>query len=188
MAAASVGGVTRAARASVSSYRWLPWGNHSVKHILLVDDEEAVCWSLQRALGREGHSVAVAASAEQAFALLNQQRPDVVVLDVRLPGMDGLTALARLRRIAPDLPVIVVTAFGDLPTAVRAVEGGAFDYLAKPFDLQQAIECVNRALQRRPVPEAAPDVAESAAGPEEIIGRSPAMQNVFKRIALVASR
>jgi two-component system nitrogen regulation response regulator GlnG len=160
-----------------------------VKHILLVDDEEAVCWSLQRALGREGHSVAVAASAEQAFALLNQQRPDVVVLDVRLPGMDGLTALARLRRIAPDLPVIVVTAFGDLPTAVRAVEGDAFDYLAKPFDLHQAIECVNRALQRRPAPEMAASGPENvAAGPEEIVGRSPAMQNVFKRIALVASR
>jgi two-component system nitrogen regulation response regulator GlnG len=159
-----------------------------VKHILLVDDEEAVCWALQRALGREGHSVAVAASAEQAFALLNQQRPDAVVLDVRLPGMDGLTALARLRRIASDLPVIVVTAFGDLPTAVRAVEGGAFDYLAKPFDLHQAIECVNRALHRRPAPETAASIPENTAGPEEIVGRSPAMQNVFKRIALVASR
>ncbi|HEY7424424.1 MAG TPA: sigma-54 dependent transcriptional regulator [Gemmataceae bacterium] len=160
-----------------------------MKHILLVDDEEAVCWSLQRALGREGHSVSVAASAEQAFALLNQQRPDVMILDVRLPGMDGLTALARVRQIAADLPVIVVTAFGDLPTAVRAVEGGAFDYLAKPFDLHQAIECVNRALLHRPAPETAANVSENAAaGPEEIVGRSPAMQNVFKRIALVAPR
>ncbi|HEY7315447.1 MAG TPA: sigma-54 dependent transcriptional regulator [Gemmataceae bacterium] len=159
-----------------------------MKHILIVDDEEAVCWSLQRALQREGHSVSVAASAEQAFKLLDRQRPDVLVLDVRLPGMDGLTALARVRQMAPDLPVIVVTAFGDLPTAVRAVEGGAFDYLAKPFDLHQAIECINRALQRRPTPEAVPDVPENAGGPEEIVGRSAAMQNVFKRIALVASR
>ena len=159
-----------------------------MKHILIVDDEEAVCWSLQRALGREGHSVSVAASAEQAFALLARQRPDVLILDVRLPGMDGLTALGRVREMAPELPVIVVTAFGDLPTAVRAVEGGAFDYLAKPFDLQQAIECVNRALLRRPAPEAAAGAPEAAAGPEEIVGRSPAMQNVFKRIALVASR
>jgi two-component system nitrogen regulation response regulator GlnG len=102
--------------------------------------------------------------------------------------MDGLTALARVRQTVPDLPVIVVTAFGDLPTAVRAVEGGAFDYLAKPFDLHQAIECINRALQRRPTPEAVPDVPENSAGPEEIVGRSAAMQNVFKRIALVASR
>jgi two-component system nitrogen regulation response regulator GlnG len=159
-----------------------------MKHILIVDDEEAVCWSLQRALGREGHSVAVAASVEQAFALLSQQRPDVLILDVRLPGMDGLTALARVRQLMPDLPVIMVTAFGDLPTAVRAVEGGAFDYLAKPFDLQQAIECVHRALSRRPIPEPAPDSKGNAAGPEEIVGRSPAMQRVFKRIALVAPR
>jgi two-component system nitrogen regulation response regulator GlnG len=158
-----------------------------VKHILIVDDEEAVCWSLQRALGREGHTVSVAASAEQAFTLLDRQLPDVLVLDVRLPGMDGLTALARIREIAADLPVIVVTAFGDLPTAVRAVEGGAFDYLAKPFDLQQAIECVHRAFQRRPAPEAEPEAYPNS-GPEEIVGRSPAMQNVFKRIALVASR
>ena len=128
-----------------------------MKHILIVDDEEAVCWSLQRALGREGHSVSVAASAEQGLALLKRQRPDVLILDVRLPGMDGLTALTRIRQLMPDLPVIVVTAFGDLPTAVRAVEGGVFDYLAKPFDLQQAIDCVNRALQRRPAPEAAPE-------------------------------
>lgn len=159
-----------------------------MKHILIVDDEEAVCWSLQRALVREGHSVSVAASAEQAFTLLDQQRPDVLVLDVRLPGMDGLTALSRIRQLMPDLPVIVVTAFGDLPTAVRAVEGGAFDYLAKPFDLQQALDCVNRALQRRPTPETAPESNNTAAGPEEMVGRSPAMQNVYKRIALVASR
>ncbi|HEY7330268.1 MAG TPA: sigma-54 dependent transcriptional regulator [Gemmataceae bacterium] len=159
-----------------------------MKHILIVDDEEAVCWSLQRALTREGYFVATTASAEQAFALLNQQRPDVLILDVRLPGMDGLTALARFRQLVPDLPVIVVTAFGDLPTAVRAVEGGAFDYLAKPFDLQQAIECVHRALVRRPLSESASESNDSAAGPEEIVGRSPAMQNVFKRIALVAPR
>jgi two-component system, NtrC family, nitrogen regulation response regulator GlnG len=159
-----------------------------VKHILIVDDEEAVCWSLQRALGREGHSVAVAASAEQAFPLLHRQRPDVLILDVRLPGMDGLTALPRIRQLMPDLPVIVVTAFGDLPTAVRAVEGGAFEYLTKPFDLQQAIECVNRALLRRPTPDTAPESNGPVGGPEEIVGRSAAMQNVFKRIALVASR
>jgi two-component system nitrogen regulation response regulator GlnG len=132
--------------------------------------------------------VAATVSAEQAFLQLERQRPDVLILDVRLPGMDGLTALTRMRQLAPELPVIVVTAFGDLPTAVRAVESGAFDYLAKPFDLQQAIECVHRALLRRPAAENSAEAGDNAANPEEIVGRSLAMQNVFKRIALVASR
>ena len=157
-----------------------------MKHVLIIDDEEAVCWSLQRALSRDGHSVAVAASAEQGLALAKRQRPDVVVLDVRLPGMDGLTALGRLRESAGDVPVIVVTAFGDLPTAVRAVQEGAFEYLTKPFDLSQALDAVSRALTRRPQPPPPPDTP--AAEPEEIIGRGPAMQAVFKRIALVAPR
>jgi two-component system nitrogen regulation response regulator GlnG len=163
-----------------------------VKTILVVDDEQAVCWALERALTREGHRVAVAASAEQAFVLAERQRPDVVVLDVRLPGLDGLSALARLRQLSHDAPVIVVTAFGNLSTAVRAVEGGAFDYLAKPFDLDQALETIGRALQRRALQEQAPAengaTAAVLAGAEEIVGRSPAMQAVFKRIALVAPR
>jgi two-component system nitrogen regulation response regulator GlnG len=161
-----------------------------VSHILVVDDEEAVCWALKRALTQEGHQVAVAASAEEAFSRAAQQAPDAVILDVRLPGLDGLTALGRLRELSADAPVIVVTAFGNLSTAVRAVEGGAFDYLAKPFDLNQALDAVNRALQRRALPD---QVREGAApaepgSTEEIVGRSPGMQVVFKRIALVAPR
>src|SRR5205823_11010646 len=124
------------------TYPWI-----EMKHILIIDDEEAVCWALKRALTREGHDVAVAASAEEAFGLAARRRPDAVLLDVRLPGMDGLTALGRLQELTGDAPVLVMTAFGNLATAVRAVEGGAFDYLAKPFDLNQALEAVGRALQ-----------------------------------------
>src|SRR6185369_4581210 len=109
----------------------------TVKHVLIVDDEEAVCWALDRALRREGHEVAVAASAEQALAQVGRRRPDAILLDIRLPGMDGLTALGLLRDRLPGVPVIVVTAFGNLDTAVKAVEGGAFEYLTKPFDLSQ---------------------------------------------------
>ncbi len=159
-----------------------------MKHILIVDDEEAVCWALQRALSREGHAVAVAASAELAFKLIGQQKPDAIILDVRLPGIDGLTALPKIHQLAPDAAVIVVTAFGNLPTAVRAVEEGAFDYLAKPFDLSQALDAVSRALQRRPVQEAAAPPEGPEEAPQEMVGRSPAMQAVFKRIALVAPR
>jgi two-component system nitrogen regulation response regulator GlnG len=158
-----------------------------MKHILIIDDEEAVCWALQRALTRAGHSVAVAASAETGLDLAEKQRPDAVVLDVRLPGMDGLTALGRLHALAPELPVLIVTAFGDLPTAVKAVEGGAFDYLTKPFDLSQALSAVQRALNRPVAAESAATRPQLAAD-GEIVGRSPAMQAVFKRIALVAPR
>jgi two-component system nitrogen regulation response regulator GlnG len=159
-----------------------------VSHILVVDDEEAVCWTLERALRGEGHRVDVAASAEESLRLATARRPDAIILDVRLPGMDGLAALAQLRQLSDDAPVIVVTAFGNLATAVRAVEGGAFDYLTKPFDLDHALITVARALQRRALQTSAPAAAEPATPPEEIVGTSPAMQAVFKRIALVAPR
>jgi two-component system nitrogen regulation response regulator GlnG len=108
---------------------------------------------------------------------------------VRLPGLDGLSALTRLRELTDDAPVIVVTAFGNLTTAVRAVEGGAFDYLAKPFDLDQALEAVARALQAGAARDQSTGAAPAASlETEEFVGQSPAMQTVFKRIALVAPR
>ena len=124
----------------------------------------------------------VCPSAEKAIAAVRADAPDVVVLDVRLPGMDGLTALTRVRELAPECEVVVITAHGNLSTAVQAVEGGAFDYLTKPFDLSQAMDVVARALLRRS--RKAP--AERTVRTDEIVGRSPAMQTVFRRIALVA--
>jgi two-component system nitrogen regulation response regulator GlnG len=160
-----------------------------VTHILIVDDEEAVCWALAQALTGEGHSVVTAPSAEKAFEQVAQQKPDAIILDVRLPGMSGLSAMGRLRALTQDAPIIVVTAFGNLNSAVKAVEEGAFDYLAKPFDLDQALDAVSRALQRRSLQRKGTPAEEPAAtGQEEIIGASPAMQAVFKRIALVAPR
>jgi two-component system nitrogen regulation response regulator GlnG len=156
-------------------------------HILIVDDEEAVCWALERALKSQSHTVAVAPSAEEAFRRAAQHRPDAVILDVRLPGIDGLSALGKLRQLTHEAPVIIITAFGNLDTAVRAVEGGAFDYLAKPFDLDQALDAVARALRVLPSEPREP-VSEVAPQAQEIVGRSPALQLVFKRIALVAPR
>ena len=161
-----------------------------MSHILIVDDEEAVCWAMKKALGKLGHEVAVASSAEEAFRLAAKQIPDAIILDVRLPGLDGLSALGKLQELSNDAPIIVVTAFGNLSTAVRAVEGGAFDYLAKPFDLDQALDTVARALKRRElqqIPSEMP-IAESSEAPEEMVGASAGMQAVFKRIALVAPR
>jgi two-component system, NtrC family, nitrogen regulation response regulator GlnG len=159
--------------------------------ILIIDDEEPIAWALKRAFEREKYAVAVAASAEEGLAQARRQPPEVVFLDVRLPGMDGLSALGKLKEIAPRAAIIIITAHGNLNTAVKAVEGGAFDYLAKPFDLAVAIETAKRALTRgtsetaglRPPLAAANDIDTS---PDAIIGRSPVMQTVFKRIALVA--
>jgi two-component system nitrogen regulation response regulator GlnG len=165
-------------------------------HILIIDDEEPIAWALRRTFERHGHRVSVAATAEDGLAKAHKDPPDVVFLDVRLPGMDGLTALAELKTVAPAAAVVVITAHGNLSTAVKAVGGGAFDYLAKPFDLSQALDAAKRALTRfvgPAVPDgsasarpAQPDLQEHDSSPDAIVGRGPGMQTVFKRIALVA--
>lgn len=152
--------------------------------VLIIDDEEAICWGLERLLASEGFRVWTASSAEEGLETAAAQRPDLIILDVRLPGMDGLEALGRLRAAGMRSPVIVITAFGDLATAVSAMNQGAVDYLAKPFDLDQALDVVRRAVGGAKATDAAP--APSRESRAQLIGRSPAMQDVFKRIALAA--
>ncbi len=156
-----------------------------MSQILIVDDEVSICWAFRESLGDDGHDVAVASSAEEGLRIAESIAPDAVVLDVRLPGMDGLTAMRAFRdRIGPT-PIIIITAFGNLGTAVRSVENGAFDYLVKPFDLDEATAVVKRALQSRRAPDRVAR-AEDEAGPETLVGRSAAMHDLFKRIALAA--
>jgi two-component system nitrogen regulation response regulator GlnG len=157
-----------------------------LSHILIVDDEQSIGWGLSKLAEGLGHSAATAASAEQGLDAVRRRRPDVILLDVRLPGMDGLTAMEHFCRATGGAPIIVMTAYGELSTAVQAVRNGAFDYLTKPFDLDVAQRAIERALQhiQRP-PEPASRAAKDPAG--LIVGASPAMQEVFKRIALVAA-
>jgi len=157
-----------------------------MSHLLVVDDEQSICWGLAQ-LGRQmGHTVATAATAELAFDAARTHTPDAIVLDVRLPGMDGLTAMRHFRQALGDVPIIIVTAHGNLSTAVEAVRNGAFDYLVKPFDLDAAQRAIRRAIDSRKAPSgpAVNRLAEDPEGP--IVGVSPGMQEVFKRIALVA--
>ncbi len=156
-----------------------------MSHVLIVDDEESICWGLERLLTETGHEVSVAASAEEGLASVDRRPPDLVVLDVRLPGMDGLSAMRHFADHAGQVPIVVITAFGNLDVAVRAMQQGAFDYLPKPFDLEQAAAVIDRALAHRALPEARL-AAVPPGGGEELLGQSPAMQEVFKRIALVA--
>jgi two-component system nitrogen regulation response regulator GlnG len=165
-----------------------------MSHVLIVDDEPSICWGFRELLAEDGHEVSIASSAEEALDIASQTTPDAVVLDVRLPGRDGLSAIKDLRRRVGDAPIIIVTAFGNLETAVRAVEEGAYDYLAKPFDLEQAAEILRRALRRSAAPsrDSQAPVAKAADETEAalrgtLVGSSLAMQAVFKQIALVAA-
>jgi DNA-binding NtrC family response regulator len=156
-----------------------------MSNILIVDDEASICWAFRESLTDEGHRVEVASSAEEGLEIASASALDVVVLDVRLPGADGLSSMSAFRDRVGRAPIIVITAFGNLETAVKAMEGGAFDYLVKPFDLDQATAVVKRALERVPPRDSVtgPALASEA---DALIGSSPAMQELFKSIALVA--
>jgi two-component system, NtrC family, nitrogen regulation response regulator GlnG len=155
-------------------------------HLLIVDDEQSICWGLAKLAEQMGHSAVTAVSAEQGLAAAGKTRPDVIMLDVRLPGMDGLAAMQHFQKAAPGVPIVVMTAYGELSTAVAAVRNGAFDYLTKPFDLAVAQRAIESALihNARPAIEPARIPPKDPAG--LIVGASPPVQEVFKRIALVA--
>jgi two-component system nitrogen regulation response regulator GlnG len=154
-----------------------------MSRILIVDDEPAIGLSLGELLDDRGHSVKVAASVEEALEIGRRFTPEMILLDVRLPGRDGLSAIPDFRALAPTAPIVVMTAFGDLDTAVRAVEAGAAEYLVKPFDSAQVTSIVDRLLEQ----------AESTSVPAPplpsggMVGSSAAMQRVFARVALAAS-
>ena len=158
-----------------------------MSRILVVDDEESICWSFREFLTEEGHIVETAATAEEAVRLATARSFDAVVLDIRLPGMDGLSALPKIRERVGSAPIVIMTAFGDLDTAVRSVEARAFDYLIKPFDLDHASTVVRRALESSaaPRPEPKSDDAQPT-GDETLIGSSSAMQALFQAIAMAA--
>ncbi|MDG3005768.1 sigma-54-dependent transcriptional regulator [Paludisphaera mucosa] len=159
-----------------------------MSRVLIVDDEASICWAFGEYLGDLGHDVAVASTAEEGLDAARRGPFDAVVLDVRLPGMDGLSAMGAFRDRLGAAPIIIVTAFGSLDTAVRAMEAGAFDYLVKPFDLDQAGAVVQRALESGAGVREEPRPRGTGAGPHmRLVGSSPPMQALFKQIALVAA-
>jgi DNA-binding NtrC family response regulator len=155
--------------------------------ILVVDDEPSICWGFDRMLREEGYEVLTASSAEAGLKLAAQHPIALVLLDVRLPGEDGLTALPKFRDVTGNAPIVVMTAFGDLETAVRAVSQGASDYLTKPFPLEQAAKTCRQALRRSDA-RFSDNPSDSASAPSAspLVGSSPAMQQVFRQIAMVA--
>jgi len=163
-----------------------------MSRILVIDDEPAIGWSLRELLSDDGHAVEVAPTAAAGLAACRTFRPEALLLDVRLPDRDGLDALPEIQAAVPAATVVVMTAFGDLDTAVRALDAGAFDYLPKPFDLATVARIVRRAtaVDRPAAANAASAGARTAkqpAAPPRLIGRSLPMQTVFRQIALVAA-
>ncbi|GIX32778.1 MAG: nitrogen regulation protein NR(I) [Lysobacterales bacterium] len=149
----------------------------------LVEDEAALSRVLARALGEAGFRVRHFSRAEEALEALSARVPGLLLTDIRLPGRDGLSLLVEARRRAPSLPVIVMSAYADLPETVRAFEAGAFEVLPKPFDLDRAVELARRALTSERGSAAPQPVGELREG---LIGESAAMREVFRIIGRVA--
>jgi nitrogen regulation protein NR(I) len=156
--------------------------------ILLVEDDSGITDTLQRVLTEEGHEVAVEKRGDTGLARAGEETFNVVITDLKLPGVSGLEVVRQLHAAQPRLPIILVTAFGTTDTAIEATKFGAYDYLLKPFDIPRMIELVNKAAdsnRRQSEPVALGEPGESR---DALVGRSGAMQSIYKEIGRVASR
>lgn len=149
--------------------------------IWVVDDDRSIRWVLDKALQQADMDVETFESADSVIRQLGKQTPDAIITDIRMPGMDGFTLLKQIHSEHPELPVIIITAHSDLDSAVSAYEGGAFEYLPKPFDVDEAVALARRAVQHYRSEAANIEAGESVETPE-IIGEAPSMQEVFRAI------
>ena len=150
-----------------------------MKPVWIIDDDRSIRWVFEKALTRESISFKMFSSAQDALAALASAPPQVVVSDIRMPGSSGLDLLQQLKARHPSLPVIIMTAYSDLDSAVAAFQGGAFEYLPKPFDVDQAVALIRRAIEESLRQD---DVAEVVEETPEILGQAPSMQEVFRAI------
>ncbi len=166
--------VVETARAVVAGYK-----ADTMDEVWIVDDDQSIRWVLERALAKEGFRVRSFHEARDVIAALDDAVPKVLVSDIRMPGQSGIELLYQARQKRPAMPVIIMTAYSDLDSAVSAFQGGAFEYLPKPFDLSQAIELIRRAVSENDVLEDPPEVALKG---QDMLGQAPAMQEVFRAI------
>jgi two-component system nitrogen regulation response regulator GlnG len=153
-------------------------------NVWVVDDDRSIRWVLQKALELVEINVRVFENAADVLNELKNDTPDVLLSDIRMPGIDGLELLADIKQNIPDLPVIIMTAYSDLDSAVSVYEGGAFEYLPKPFDVDDAVDLVRRAIVHHK--EQQQTVEKPVVLAMEIIGEAPAMQEVFRSIGRLA--
>jgi two-component system nitrogen regulation response regulator GlnG len=162
----------------------------SDERILIADDEDGLRWVLEKGFRGAGYQVTAVKDGAAALREAESQPFDMILLDIRMPGIDGLTLLKQVRERRPDAQVVIMTAHGTMETAVQAMQDGAYDYLAKPFDLDEALLLAERALSARRLTQ---EVASLKAGLKEVwefgalVGRHPTMQEVYKTIGRVAA-
>ncbi|MBS7327969.1 MAG: nitrogen regulation protein NR(I) [Oxalobacter sp.] len=152
--------------------------------VWIVDDDESIRWVLERALSRENIPLRAFCNADEVLAAFETGRPQVLLSDIRMPGTSGLTLLEQAKQRFPGMPIIVMTAFSDLDSAVSAFQGGAFEYLAKPFDLGEVVDLVKRAIKES---EVKTEEESQVSRMPDIIGQAPAMQSIFRAIGKLSN-
>ena len=154
-----------------------------MKPVWIIDDDRSIRWVFEKALTRENIAFKTFSSADEALCALGSETPQLVVSDIRMPGESGLELLQQAKQRYPHMPVIIMTAYSDLESAVAAFQGGAYEYLPKPFDVDHAVELIRRAMEESTRQD---DVVEVAGAEPEILGQAPAMQEVFRAIGRLA--
>jgi DNA-binding NtrC family response regulator len=157
--------------------------------ILVVDDDQSIAKAFGHFLAFDGHSCRIASNAEEAIRFIEEQRPQLVMMDVRMPGIDGLQALQQMRARFPGIYVVMMTAYGTSQTSIDAIRAGAFDYLTKPLDLDQLREVIGKALAAQQIAEsvATSNVNTLSEAPVSLVGATPAMLDVYKLIGRLAT-
>ncbi|MDX1452825.1 MAG: sigma 54-interacting transcriptional regulator, partial [Oleiphilaceae bacterium] len=152
--------------------------------VWIIDDDRSIRWVLEKALQKENFAISAFESAEGVIEKLGREQPDVIISDIRMPGMDGLALLEKIQATNPDVPVIIMTAHSDLDSAVTSYQSGAFEYLPKPFDLDDAVALTKRAINHSQEQRARnqQQIQDAPRESTEIIGEAPAMQEVFRAI------
>jgi two-component system response regulator AtoC len=156
--------------------------------ILVVDDDQSIATAFQKFLDHEGHACLLASNAEDAVRLVGERGPDLVIMDVRMPGTDGLTALQTIRKLHGSVPVVIMTAHGTSQTSIDAMRAGAFEYVTKPLDLDQLRDVIARVLSVKDTRAQADDLADAGEGPPAValVGETPVMHEVYKLIGTLA--
>jgi two-component system nitrogen regulation response regulator NtrX len=156
------------------------------EHILIVDDERAIQTALRGVLEDEGYRVSAVGSAGDALTLLQEEAPDLVFLDIWMPGMDGLEALSELKRLRPETAVVMISGHGTIETAVRATKLGAYDFIEKPLSLEKTLLAAGRALEHSKLERENRDLREQLGRAQQIVGTSALMEALRRQIAIAA--